>query len=166
MKNILPSAVLLLVLLSPNCFAQKLYFTATGQSPEGIQIIRSFKLTEGTLNYAEYPFKVSVFWPYKDQMAEMGMPKAALLKDFSNFEDKTIALEKMGLGHMSVVFTGNGVRAWHWHVKDPEQWRQSYVKVVENANELPIIFDVKHDPEWRMYDDLIKNMDWTSVEFM
>jgi len=137
--------------------AENLYFTATGEEDGKPLIFRSIQSVPDGVKETEYPFLVSVYWPYTSEN-DGGMPDAATNEAQVDFEDALENLDGPGISHLMLVVTGNGRKEWHWYVKNVEDWMQQLNSALAGKPVFPIQIENSHQPAWSLYHGFISGV--------
>lgn len=111
MKN-LASIIILWSFIVSAASAENVYFTATGEEDGNPLIFRSLQAVPEGAKESEYPFLISIYWPY-DSNNDSGMPDASTNEAQIVFEDALQSLDSLGISHLMLVVTGNGRKEWH-----------------------------------------------------
>ncbi|OED35629.1 hypothetical protein AB833_29540 [Chromatiales bacterium (ex Bugula neritina AB1)] len=135
-----------------------IHFTATGEEDGKTLLFRSLrKIPEGS-NPADYPYLVTIFWPYV-AVDDGGMPDADTNEDQIEFEEAISHLDSKGTGHLMLVVTGNGSKEWNWYVADVNSWMEQLNTALSERAEFPIEIENCQQPDWSLYHDFISGVE-------
>ena len=140
-----------------NLNAENLYFTATGEEDGKPLIFRSLQSIPENSVETEYPFLISIYWPYTSD-GDSGMPGADTNEAQVVFEDALEDLDRTGVSHLMLVVTGNGRKEWHWYVKDVDNWMQKLNSSLAGQPTFPIQIENSHQPDWALYHRFISGV--------
>ncbi len=137
--------------------AEDIYFTATGEEEGKPLIFRSLKsVPEGSVE-SDYPFLISVYWPYTPAN-EVGMPDIDTNEAQIVFEDVLENLDKSGISHLMLVVTGNGRKEWHWYARNIEDWMQRLNDSLAEKPVFPIEIEHSRQPDWSLYHNFVSGV--------
>ena len=156
MKNF-AKLILLWGLIAMEASADNLYFTATGEEDGNPLIFRSLHSIPSGVEEADYPYLISIYWPYQSQ--GKGMPNAETNDSQILFEDSLVHLDKLGISHLMLVVTGNGRKEWHWYAADVEHWMQLFNKALTDQPVFPIDIENSKQPNWSLYHNFVSGVE-------
>jgi len=156
-KN-LASIIILWSFIVSTASAENVYFTATGEENENPLIFRSLQSVPKGAKESEYPFLISVYWPYGSNN-DSGMPDASTNEAQIIFEDALESLDSLGVSHLMLVVTGNGRKEWHWYVRDIEDWMQRMNTSLAGKSVFPIEIENSHQPDWSLYHRFVSGVE-------
>lgn len=134
----------------------EVWFTATAEQDGRTVIFRARKEAPCGIDTEDYPYYVSVFWPYKPAN-DGGMPDGDTNADHIVFEDTLIPLDLEGYSQLMLVITGNGSKEWIWYVRDFDDWIGRLNAALSGHPVYPIDIEYQLDPEWSIHQGFI---DW------
>lgn len=137
---------------------QDTWFTAQGEEAGSPLIFRGRTNVPAGIVEAEYPFLVSVYWPY-EPLDEIGMPSDEVNDAHIEFEDLLEKLDAPGSGFLMLVITGNGQKEWHWYVAKVDAWMQALNDALAGQPAFPIEIEDDHQPDWALYHEFIARLD-------
>lgn len=107
---------------------------------------------------ADFPDRVEILWPYQSA-SESKQPGPQDREQMSLFEELLVnAWGETGLGHLTMLITGNLVCHWQWYVRDQEEALAILNKALEDLPTLPIQIHSQNDPDWHAYSDFMQQV--------
>ena len=107
---------------------------------------------------AIYPHRVGLFWSFDPMNAGLAPPE---LNEIQNdFEDAVDVLEQQDLGILALVVFGNGMKEWHWYVKDINEWMGAFNMELQNHPQYPLQIEHSEGDGWQYHAAFIE---WAQV---
>ena len=97
---------------------------------------------------SDYPQRLVIIWEY-DADNLNGMPsteQSETMKCFENALDATLDSDRLAV--LSLVFTCNGSREWHYYINRVDEVGLRINTALSEFPKLPIHLQVENDPEW------------------
>jgi hypothetical protein len=117
---------------------------------DGVPILFRFRADLPLQNTADYPFLISIVWPY-DGSRNGGMPDDRTLALMDRLEDALDAIDAGGGAFLMIVMTGNNRREWIWYTDDRERYMALVNRALPRQPRFPIDFTTSEDPGWVTY---------------
>lgn len=134
------------------------WLTATAEE-EGVNVL--FRLLPHIplgIATSDFPDRIEILWPYQS-LNESKLPGPQDREQMSQFEELLIHIwEESGLGHLTMLITGNELCHWQWYVRDQEQALESFNQALADLPDLPIQIHSESDPDWYSYSNFMQQV--------
>lgn len=121
---------------------------AESDSEGSPRVIRYRTDLEPFIGHHEYCQRLVIVWEY-DIDNTSGLPSSELSDEMREFEDKLVPeLDKGRLAILAFVYTHEGIREWHFYIRDLHTLADKINVSLKDLPKLPITIQVEDDPEW------------------
>lgn len=134
------------------------WLTATAMEDEFTVLFRLLPSIPQDLGTSDFPARVEIIWSYTSPN-ETGMPGPEDQEQMNQFEELLVEIWlKAGLGHLTMLITGNQICEWQWYLRDADQALQVLNETLADAAPLPIEFHTEADPDWYAYSNFMEQV--------
>lgn len=124
------------------------WITAEGNEKGKPSLLRFRPNLERCLADPGYPRRLTITWIF-DSGNSSGLPSSEQIDDMRAFEDAIIdALDPDRCGVLAFVFTGDGVRQWHFYIRNTQEVGKRINAALSGFPRLPIELSAEDDDDW------------------
>lgn len=134
------------------------WLTATALEDEFTVIFRLLPEIPTGVVTADFPSRIEIVWTYQSPN-ESGMPGPDDQDIMNQFEARLVAAwQNAGIGHLSMLITGNQICEWQWYLKDVDQALFILNEAIADLPPLPIDIHTETDPDWYAYSNFMQQI--------
>ena len=124
------------------------WYGAEGMFNDKPSLLRFRPNLKEYLGHPLYARRLVITWNYQKRNSS-GMPTATQSDEMRTFEDAIVsALDPDRLAIFAFAFTNDGIREWHFYVKDINEVGERINVALADFSKLPINLEVQDDPDW------------------
>jgi len=133
------------------------WFAAEGKKDGFPVLIRGRGHLKPLIGLKSHPNILRITWDYVPD-ENSGMPKKDIVKTMAIFEEAIFtALEKDNHCIFYNIYLHNGIKEWSAYCSNIDGLMEKVNKALFGHEQFPIEMVVESDPEWKDYENLLKN---------